>query len=239
MKEKEIYLITTGEVEEYSINKSSCQRLIPLYYIFYFSLSIFAVLSTGIIFSICIDEKSLSETIALGSIFATFGSSVVSVFSIVMNNQSDRFMSNIEILYSDIIPEKKWVRWSFIKRKKYRRLYNGEYTCQALTNSKVEFDVGSHKISMFIPTVREDFFDLPVWRPWLSMKIRHRDYETAVLGDNVKENVAIAIMLWNCIYDNFKCIIMYRIARALVVLGEAYILSSIVFAFTYNFITHF
>lgn len=117
MKEKEIYLITTGEVEEYSINKSSYQRIIPLYYIFYFSLSIFAVLSTGIIFSICIDEKSLSETIALGSIFATFGSSVVSVFSIVMNNQSDRFMSNIEILYSDIIPEKKWVRWSFIKRK--------------------------------------------------------------------------------------------------------------------------
>lgn len=239
MKESDFYKVIIGDVKEYQINESAYQRIIPLYYVWYFLLSVFAVLSTGIIFIICIKEKSLSETIALGSIFATFGSSVVSVFSIVMNNQSDRFMSNIGILYSDIIPEKKWVRWSFIKRIIYRRLYNGEYTCQELTNSKVEFDVGSHKISMFIPTVREDFFDLPIWSSWLSMKIRHRDYETAVLSGNGKENVATAIMLWNCIYDNFKCIIMYRIARALVVLGEAYILSSIVFAFMYNFITHF
>ena len=57
---------------------------------------------TFIIYEKCIIEISLSDCIPLGSIFATFGSAVISVFSIYCGEQSKLFEENISVLKNQV-----------------------------------------------------------------------------------------------------------------------------------------
>ena len=229
------YDITPGNVKKYEAkNKEKIQR-IKVYHVFYMVAVIVALVSTYFVFSNCIDEnKKMSDTIALGSIFATFGSSVVAIFSMSLNTLYDRFISDFMIFSQSLEPDKHWIRWSFIKRKSHHVLYNGVSTYQELTNSMIKFNVGSHTIEFFIPTIKEDFYDLHNWKSLLEMKNRKKDYESYVLNNS--EEPAKALMIWDCIYDELCCIAKYRVARFAVVLGEAYILTSIIMAFLYRLV---
>lgn len=231
----DFYLISPGNVEKYTTEKKQNIKKFRSYYIFYFILISFAFVSTYLIFLNCIgEEKLLPDTIALGSIFATFGSSLVGVFSLIMGSEYDRFISNYNVLFKQLKPEKYWKRWAFIKRESHQGLFNNEHAYQKLTNAKVKFNVGSHPILLDIPTIKEDFFDLPNWRNLLKMKLEAKDFESHVL--NKCKQPADPLMVWDCIFDNFKIISKYKIAKAMVVLGESYILASIIMAFSYRFL---
>ncbi len=230
---EKFYDITPGNVKKYEAKNKEKIHRIKTYHVFYMVAVIIAIVSTYLVFYKCIDENSkLSDTIALGSIFATFGSSVVAIFSMTLNTLYDRFLSDFLIFSKLHEPETEWIRWSFIKRKSHHILYNGASMYQELTNSMIKFNVGSHTIDFFIPTIKEDFYDLPNWRSFLSMKRRKKDYESHVLNNS--EDPANALMIWDCIYDELCCIAKYRVARFAVVLGEAYILTSIIMAFIYR-----
>ena len=229
------YDIIPGNVKKYEATNKEKIHKIKMYHFFYIVAIVIAIVSTYLVFYKCIDKnRKLSDTIALGSIVATFGSSVVAIFSMSLNTLYDRFLSDFMIFSNSLEPEKYWIRWSFIKRKSHHILYNGVSTYQELTNSMIKFNVGSHTIEFFIPTIKEDFYDLPNWKSLLAMKKEKKDYESYVLNNS--EEPANALMIWDCIYDELCCIAKYRMARFAVVLGEAYILTSIIMAFLYRLI---
>lgn len=229
----DFYSINSGSVKKYTTKEKIHVKKIQYYHYIYVLLIVFALATTFAVFKLCIsDNKNLSETIALGSIFATFGSSIVAVFSLVMSSCYDHFLSNIYVLFRQLEPGKEWQRWAFIKRRSHKILFNGENAYQELENATIVFDVGSHNIEVNIPTIKEDFFDLPNWHHWKLMRDKARDFESNVLTKN--DNPAQALMVWDCIYNNYCSIIKYKIAKAFVVIGEAYILSSILWAFCYR-----
>lgn len=231
----DFYCINQGNVCKYTTEDKVKINNIKMYHIIYIVITILAFLSTYLVFINCIDEnKALSNTIALGSIFATFGSALVGVFSLVMGSCYDRFLSNYYILFSQLEPGKKWQRWAFIKRESHQTLFNQESAYQVLTNAKVVFNVGSHSIELFIPTIKEDFYDLPNWKSLKQMQTKSKDYESHVLSKCDRPDQAL--MVWHCIYDNFLIIAKYKIAKAIVVLGVAYLMASIVMAFLYRII---
>lgn len=230
---EEFYKIVPGNVKKYTSKKKEFNNIIKCRYGIYCLVLIAAFEFTYMIFIQCISqERRLSDTIALGSIFATFGSSLVAVFSLTMGSTYDRFLSNINTLFKELDPEKAWFRWAFIKRKSHQILYNGEYAYQELTNAKIYFDVGSHKIDMFLPTIKEDFFDLPNWKSWGQMLLNARDYEHYVLNNCM--DPAIPLMVWDCVWDNFCVILKYKFAKILVLLGDALIISSVFWSFAYR-----
>lgn len=232
---EEFYKIIPGNVKKYISKKRESNGIIKSRYAVYCFVIIVAFLFTYLVFIQCISpKKKLSDTIALGSIFATFGSSLVAVFSLIMGSTYDRFLSNINILFQKLEPEKAWYRWAFIKRKSHQILYNREYAYQELTNAKIYFNVGSHKIDMFLPTIKEDFFDLPNWKSWNQMRQYARDYEHYILNKCIEP--AIPLMIWDCVWDNFCVIIKYKFARILVLLGDALIISSVFWSFVYGVI---
>ncbi len=232
---KEFYIINSGSVQKYTTTDKVHVRKIQYYHYIYAALIVVAVITTFLVFKLCIkDKNNLSDTIALGSIFATFGSSIVAIFSLTMSSCYDHFLSNIYVLFRQLEPGKEWQRWAFIKRKSHNVLFNGENAYQELKNATVTFDVGSHNIEVNIPTIKEDFFDLPNWKHWKMMHKSARDYESTVLTKN--ENPAQALMVWDCIYNNYCSIIKYKLAKAIVILGEAYIISSILWAFCYRIV---
>ena len=70
------YSINSGSVKKYTTKEKMHVKKIQYYHYIYVLLIVFALATTFAVFKLCIsDNKNLSETIALGSIFATFGSS--------------------------------------------------------------------------------------------------------------------------------------------------------------------
>lgn len=232
------FSIKTGELTKYVNNqkRNVMTRKLHLYHLWYAGAFFVTVVLTYYIFKNSIQQKDkLSETIALGSIFATFGSSLVAVFSLKMSSEYERFQENIRILYSDLVPEYEWHRWPFIRRESHQILYNGEFTYQLLKNTIVTFNVGSHEISINLPTIKEDFYDLANWKSLFVMYVEIRDYQSYVLK-NVSDP-AEALTLWDCIYDNFVVIARYRLSKFLVLIGDFLILLSIIFAFFFRYMS--
>lgn len=232
---KEAYLITKGTLKKYADVDKKVKK-IYFYHIIYFFTFFIAGFFTYKIFNISIsDEKKLSDTIALGSIFATFGSSIVAIFSLKMGFECDRFNNNIRILYKDLEPENEWYRWPFVKREMYQVLYNGTNTYQVVDNSTITFNIGSHESSFKIPTVKEDFYDLPNWKALFKMKKESKDYQSFIINhitDTYKE--AIALSIWDCLLDSYNVIAKYKLSRYFTTVGEIFVLWSIVFAFIYR-----
>jgi len=231
----EAYFIERGSVTKYIPQERKKVKRIYLYHIIYFVSFIISFVFTFWVFKKCItDKQSLSDTISLGSIFATFGSAIVSVFTISLSNIYERFCFNTEILFNELCPEHKWYRWPFIKREAHSSLYNNELTYQRLENAKIAFNLGSHPLHIYLPTIREDFYDLPNWRNLLCMLLKSKDYESYVL--NNVSSPANSLLIWDCLLDNFKSIAIYKISKFMIVIGESFIFSSVVYAFGYNII---
>ncbi|MEA4890755.1 MAG: hypothetical protein VB070_14955 [Clostridiaceae bacterium] len=85
-------------------------------------LFVFCFVIVNYVFRISVTEITLSNTISLGAIFATFGAALISIFTVVEKDKFDRVVTNIEILYIDIMKEKKWRRWQFLKRKGFTKI---------------------------------------------------------------------------------------------------------------------
>ncbi len=229
----DVFEIELGQLTKYTLSEKKKIKRLHIYHIIYISCFIACMVITYFIFKLCISNtEKISETIALGSIFATFGSAIVSVFSITLSNVYEHFCCNIDILFKELCPNSEWHRWPFIKRESCSTLYDKELTYQTLENSKITFNVGSHRISVFLPTIREDFYDLPNWRSLKSMLSEAKNYESYVIN-NVKDS-ALPLMVWECISDSFKSIALYKLSRFMIVIGSAFILSSFVFAFFYT-----
>lgn len=229
----EAYEIKKGQVTKYSTTEKKKIKHIHFYHVIYVVGFLSCVMITFLIFKLCIDEKKkLSDCIALGSIFATFGSAIISVFSITLSNIYEHFCCNINILFKELCPEDEWHRWPFIKRESHSTLYNNEMTYQILKNMEITFNVGSHPISIFLPTVREDFYDLSNWNSLKKMLMEAKNYESYVL--NNISNSANSLLIWHCVFDNFKSIAIYKFAKLMIILGGSFIFSSIIFAFFYT-----
>ncbi|MGN0383095.1 MAG: hypothetical protein ACI4DS_02405 [Eubacterium sp.] len=227
------FKIQAGQVTKYTTHEKKKITHLRLYHIIYFICFLSCILITFFVFKLCISNKSdLSDTIALGSIFATFGSAIVSVFSITLSNVYEHFCCNINILFKELCPQNEWHRWPFIKRESHSTLYNKELTYQILENSKITFNVGSHNISIFLPTVREDFFDLPNWRSLKTMLSEAKNYESYIIN-NIRDS-ATSLMIWDCVLDNFKSIALYKLSKLMIVIGGSFIFASFIFAFFYT-----
>lgn len=227
------FKIQAGQVTKYTTHEKKKIKHLRLYHIIYFICFLSCILITFFVFKLCISNKSnLSDTIALGSIFATFGSAIVSVFSITLSNVYEHFCCNINILFKELCPQNEWHRWPFIKRESHSTLYNKELTYQILENSKITFNVGSHNISIFLPTVREDFFDLPNWRSLKTMLSEAKNYESYIIN-NIRDS-ATSLMIWDCVLDNFKSIALYKLSKLMIVIGGSFIFASFIFAFFYT-----
>lgn len=76
------YQVISGNIEGSKTEKSYLIEKYKFLLVLFQVISIcLAMLFTYKIFTICISEKNLENTISLGSIFATFGSAIVAVVS--------------------------------------------------------------------------------------------------------------------------------------------------------------
>ena len=174
-------------------------------------------------------HKDLVALLSTGAIVATFGSAVATLGSLWERDLLERVWLNVDILYKDVLhQDKPWRRWPFLARSGKRRLLDGNIQSGTLSSPEVSLDVGTHIIKIDLPTVLEDFFDLPLSRNF-SQLARFRSAASTVFSQRLPEvknteggmSRSDAYMAYECLYDTWGSILSFRLARYATHLGCA------------------
>lgn len=166
-------------------------------------------------------QKDLISLLSTGAIFATFGSAISTLGSVWERDLLERVRLNIDILYKDILrQETPWRRWPFLLRSGKRRLLDDSVHIGTLCNPEVPLDVGTHVIRIALPTVLEDFFDLPLCRNFILLARFRAAAGTAfarrkkgAVGEETKMERSDEFMAYECLHDTWCSIFSFRLAR--------------------------
>lgn len=206
--------------------------------IFIFISLFLTMLVTLIIYNKCIVNISLNECIPLGSIFATFGSAVISVLSIYCGKQNNLFQENLAILQEEISDLHSWRRWPFIKRysKEKQSFFHNNY--YILLNPQITFETGKKSLTVPIPSCIADSKDLWLVSNMLKMICYRKCYLKFIYGLNsIKRQEDL--LIFDCVLMIYKNIIRYKYGTIIMWIGAEFIFSSILFSFFYGRIINF
>lgn len=192
--------------------------------------------ATGISWKILCQPEAQATFISLlsvGAIVATFGSAISSIGNILERDLLERIRLNLDVFYKQIIGQKDaWRRWPFIRRTSKMVLLDGSVHLSNLTNPPVRLNVGTHIIEITIPTILEDFFDLPLVKNLTLLILYHRsaitflsNQEKQIIDTKTGLMSSDAYMAYECLLDIWKSILKFRFARYLAHFGIGLTLS--------------
>ena len=173
-------------------------------------------------------HKGLLSSLASAAILATLGSALATIGTLWTGDRGARIALNVDILFKDILKQDAWRRWPFLLRSGKRTLLDGGLYQFELRNPQIPLNVGSHHIVVALPTVQEDFFDLPLFSNLVSLiRFRSAAHTTIVNApaDSIFPENQLAprnqYMAYECLTDIWISILIFRIARYVVHFGAA------------------
>lgn len=178
---------------------------------------------------------SLSDSIATGALFATFGSALISVVALLATRNLELYSENLEIISQQLIPsgfhQRDWTRWPFLPRMS-RLVHARKCDAIGVKNTAICFSIEPEEERFPLPTTISDFYDLPVFRSYMRMKRLKRSYLNYLDSKGWIHEYPI----WICVCAIYKRILAYRLSKLCIWIGAAFIFQSIVFAFFYPYI---
>jgi len=170
--------------------------------------------------------------ITTGSLFATFGSAIIAVFTLYTARYLSNFQECLLILMQDLAAEDTGGslqrRWLFIPR--IRQTHRaGESQFFGVESVRIEFLIRDTPRSFLLPTTEADFKDLPILSSFLRMKWLRRQY---LSGLDTVERLS-EYPAWDCVTAIYRNILLYKSCYFCVWIGVCFVLQSILFTFFY------
>ena len=179
-----------------------------------------------------IAQFSLQDRIATSSLLATFGSSVIAVFTLFTSSALTRFQENSSILARELsqneLDETAWHRWPFIPRVNKQRI-RGENHYFGINNAEVHFRANTFFKTFPLPTTEADFKETSALINFLRLKLFRKEY----LSQLIALDLIVEYPAWDCVTDIYRSILRYRLCYFCVWIGVCFVLQSIVFTFSY------
>lgn len=190
-------------------------------------------------------DYGLYDQISLGAVLVGMASAIITIAASHMDRQYDRVMLDVDIFFKDLTGPGKWRRWPFVPRFKIKKLISGATHQITLKNPKVEFDLGTHTVEIFIPTCLPDFFDLPAFSTFFRMWSNDKKFYSYVERNNISGLIDPGIaqknsdgwMIWDCLYDIWKTVVIYRLEELMIRFFAVFIFSSVFLSFLFSQIT--
>ncbi len=220
------------EVEK---NKKPTNHHLLMHRVFVFILYVAATWIAYVLLSIPAAHESFIASLSSAAILATFGSAIATVGSLWTGDYVSRITLNVDILFRDIFKQDPWRRWPFLLRGGTKKLFGGNIQQVELQNPKIPLNVGSHDIEILIPTVKDDFFDLPVLRNVVPLLRFRTAAHTTIINfpqDDVFPQNQLKPMeqyfAYECLTDIWWSVLVFRTARYVVHFGAALTIASAV-----------
>lgn len=170
-----------------------------------------------------------------GTVFATFGSAIITVVSLYCSDLVRRFCSNVSILQRDLLHSNDWERWPFLKRSHIFFHPGQPVKIYRLKNPRIRFSFSGDKdIWFYIPTTKEDFYDLPIIHSYMNIK----KIQTKYILNNCVQNIQFQheAMILNCVHSLYFLIIRYKLCQWLIFMNGCLIADGILFSFSWSWI---
>ena len=175
---------------------------------------------------------SMMSRITTGSLFATFGSAIIAVFSLYTTRSLSSFKDCLGVLMQELARDDThgdlWRRCSFIPRIQRTRIDGKDYF-MGVDSVKISFHIGVDEKEMLLPTTLVDFGDIATLRYFIYMKILRKKYiEELVYREQLAE-----YPVWDCVTQIYEDVLMYKICYFCVWVGACFVFQSIIFTFFY------
>lgn len=192
--------------------------------------------SAGIVYAVLslpAAHTNFVTALSSAAIMATFGSAIATLGSLWTGDRAARIALDVDIFFRDILKKEAWRRWPFLLRGGKRSLFGGMRTEFELQNPCFPLNAGSHAISVLVPTVQEDFFDLPLMRNlWPLLRFRTAAHTTIANAEKDSKCPVNGLspmdqfMAYECLTDVWTSVFIFRVARYVVHFGAALTLTS-------------
>lgn len=193
------------------------------------------VFFTYTIYKLYISEISLENTITIGALLSTLGSSIISATSNTCGNQLRCFEDNLKAIQQrQEMFDAKWEHRPFYKRISRHKYSKDEYEYCFLENPKIAFSAHTWNKVIPIPSSKEDFYELPILRNFFVLKKCRKHYRIAISLHAQKETLE-EILVWDNLTDIYKNILSYKLAYSFSLLGWSILINSIMFSFLYYY----
>lgn len=199
-----------------------------------YAVTIF-ILTDYVFYMVLYPQENLFDTISLGAVFATLGSTLVSIASLLCNKYYDEFISCLDTFKNELSVQDIKLNWLFLKKQEVIKKSKNEYVSYQASNPKVIFQLGAVNISIEVPVQKKDFYELGLLKKILKMKISKKIYVTYLLNytDSVMES---GLYIWECIYHILCNALSYKIYRDLIINGTIFFVSGLIITFLYPII---
>lgn len=172
-----------------------------------------------------------SESITLGALVSTLGSSLISITSIWNEQCSKNVDLNIKTLQEDQLErDRNWNRWPFTDRVSKHKLTKDEYEYYIYKNPSIKFNVLKKEI--FIPISIKDFNELNIMQTYFILSFKRNEYRK-LLAFQPTSDYLKDILIWDCMKDVYKHIFLYKCCKIISLMGWSIVISSIIFSFFY------
>lgn len=221
-----------GDIEK--SNKPTNHHLL-MHRLVVFVLYLAATWLAYMLLSIPAAHESFIASLSSAAILATLGSAISTVGSLWTGDYASRIALNVDILFRDIFKQDPWRRWPFLLRGGTKKLFGGNIQQVELRNPRIPLNVGSHDIEVLVPTVQDDFFDLPIFKNIMPL-LRFRTAALTTIINYPKDDIFPQNQLkpmdqyfaYECLTDIWWSVLIFRTARYVVHFGAALTIASAV-----------
>ncbi len=176
-------------------------------------------------------EFSYQEAITLGALCSTLGSSIITLTSVLSEHCIKNIDLNIETLQSDQLGKnKKWNRWPFVDRISKHRISRNSNEYYSYSNPSIKFC--NMRMEIYIPLSIKDFYELKIFFNYVMLKLKRKTYRK-ILAFQPNEDYLKDILVWDCLMNTYKNVIIYKIHKLFLYVGWSIVVSGIVFSFLY------
>lgn len=209
---------------------SLCKKLVWLLIAF----MIFSI--TWLIFDTALSsDPNIFNTISLGAVFATLGSTMVSISSLACNKNYEEFLACLSVLKDDLASENIDIKWTFLKKKEKIKKCNKLYITYQTTNPKIVFEMGNVNLPIEFPTQKRSFYELEILKSIVNMKISKKIYISYIIS-NCNSFMESGIYVWDCVYHILCCAFRYKIHKTIILLSVMIFISGLLITILYPFI---
>lgn len=209
------------------------QRYLLIHYSTIITIYVFATIISLQLLTIPAAHRDFITTLSSSAILATFGSAIATVGMLWTSDRASRILTNVDIFYSGIIKKPAWKRWPFLTRSRTRLWVDGETLVYTLANPEVVIEFDAKKFGVLLPTVEQDYFDLPVLSNLVPL-LRNREKVHGVIANPSSNNIFPTLelaateqyMAYECLTDVWYSVFILRVSRYVIHFGVALTISS-------------
>jgi len=177
-------------------------------------------------------DSNKYNIISLGAVFATLGSTMVSIASLICSKSYDEFALGLKTLKTEFLSDKIDDRWNFISDADtiLKNEKGGLY--YYLEPPKIKFEIGTIILKITIPTHKNDFNEPELLKNLIKMSVLRKTFVRLAYNntDCISDS---GIYTWECLYSTLRYALYYKINYYIVIAGIYFFISGIIATWLY------